>query len=113
MRKLFLVALVIATAGCARDEPPQQPIDRVRSVCPTDDHLRDMAIQVSTATYRNAPGSSRACPCPEDTFERNGQRVSCSGPGAIKPASWVMCQRSDVPASLLAQMKAKLPPRCT
>ena len=45
--------------------------------------------------------------------ERNRQQTSCSGPGAIKPALWVRCRRPDVPTSVAAKMKAKLPRPCT
>jgi hypothetical protein len=113
MRHEAAIALVMLLAGCAHEPPAARVVERVRTLCPTDDQLRDIAIEVSKATYRNAPGSSRECACPDDSYERNGKAVSCSAPGAIRPASWVMCRRSDVPAILVAEMKAKLPRRCT
>ena len=114
MRQVIVVAvLAIVVTGCASYQPrAAPPVQRVQIVCPTDDQLKDTAIEVSKATYRNAPGGSRTCACPNDTFERNGQQVPCASPGAIRPATWVMCQRTDVPVSLLAKMKAKLSRQC-
>src|SRR5262245_39983489 len=110
MRQLVVVALMIMTAACAGNDPPAQQriARRVNVLCPTDDQLKDMAIEASKATYRQAPGRSRTCACPEDIYVRSGEQVSCSAPGAIRPATWVMCRRRDVPSSLLATMKAKL-----
>jgi len=114
MRQGIVVAVfAIVALGCEGHQPRAVlPVERVHTICPTDDQLRDTAIEVSKATYRNAPRGSRTCACPDDKYERNGQQVPCDSPGAIQPATWVMCKRTDVPATLIARMKAKLPRQC-
>ena len=77
-------------------------------ICPTDDQLRDVAIAASRATYQHAPGGARSCACPTDTYVNRGATLPCNGPGAIKPSSWAMCSREQVPPTLVDEMRAKI-----
>ena len=127
MVRLLIVAAsaAIGLAACARDEASSvksgiqatRTVTRVKTkevrvevpICPSDDQLRDAAIEVSIATYRNAPNGSRTCACPSDTYTRLGLPMPCAGNTAIKPAEWVMCTREQVPDSVVASMRAKFP----
>lgn len=102
-------------AGCAVDTKVGQQAN-VRTVtktvvkklllpsCPTDDQLRDAAIEVSIATYRKAPGSSRSCACPGDRYIRQDIERDCTSFG-----TFVMCNREQVPGALLNAMKDRIP----
>jgi hypothetical protein len=118
---------LVALAACARDEQPQvTDIRRIEHttpvaptivtkvvraqtlICPSDDSLKDAAIEASKATYRNsATSGSKACACPDDHYSRLGVAMPCDGMTAIKPATWVMCSRDQVPPDLIAAMRAK------
>ena len=103
--RIGVLGLALCLSGCAHDRPitvVRLPAPVVR--CPSDNQLKDMAIKISIATYRQAPGGSRSCACPGDTYIRGGQETPCSAPGAIHPATWVFC-REDVPPDLIRQMR--------
>jgi hypothetical protein len=124
------VSVFMFLADCARDEPPVRsvaaaaagPLIRTTTrmvtkevrlevpMCPTDDHIRDTAIEASKVTCRSSTtAGTKACACPEDHYERLGVSMPCSGLSAIKPATWVMCSREQVPAALVVLMRAKFP----
>jgi hypothetical protein len=127
LRVMASILCILALAGCVRNEPPQikdfrqvehvapkspAVITRVVRVetpaCPSDDYLKDVAIEVSKATYRNSTASgSKACACPDDHYLRLGVALPCNGVSAIKPATWVMCSRDQVPPDLISTMRAK------
>lgn len=121
---MAIVVLASIVGGCVSSEAPEMaavrtvtrtvvkkvPVATPAVACPTNDQLRDAAIEVSKTTYRNALGGSRTCACPDDTYEHMGVRRSCSAPGAVKPSDWAMCSRDQVPQAVVDRMKAKLPP---
>ena len=89
----------------------QTVVERVEvpvAACPSDDQLRDAAIAASRATYANAPGGTRSCACPTDTYGNRGVTLSCNGAGAIRPSGWVMCERTHVFDEVVSEMKTKI-----
>jgi hypothetical protein len=112
-RVIACVALMLS--GCAYEAPPTQVVRKtvVNVSCPTDDEFRDMAIAASRDTYFKAPriykSGSGACPCREDTYERNGVKLKRGEHSAEAKKKWVLCKKDQVPATLIAEMKATVP----
>lgn len=111
--RVLLSSVLVLLAGCVSPQPEAvepRTLVQVVTKCPSEDQLRDAAVAASRATYRRAPGGSRTCPCSYDTYvDGHGKERWCGDPagGAVKPASWVMCQRSDVPAEVVKAMRNK------
>jgi hypothetical protein len=118
----FAICVALFLSGCAVDPPA--PIVRTKIVkeyvrqpggsgCPADDQIRDAAIAASRATYFKAPriyrSGSGACPCRNDTYEKDGVKLVCGNKSAEAKTGWVLCRREQVPATLLAELKSKIP----
>ncbi len=126
-----IVCVALLTSGCAFDPPPvtivqtktitkvvKEPviqIEKVRVACPTDDHIKDIAIAASRETYFKAPkisgsrSGSGDCPCRHDTFMQEGEVRLCGENSAEARGDWVMCHREKVPPDLVEKLKAKMP----
>ena len=107
-RAIVCVALILS--GCAHEAAPTQIVRKtvVNVSCPTDDEFRDMAIAASRDTYSKAPGGSRTCACRRDTYEWMGKKLPCGERSAEAKTGWLLCQRDQVPITLVAEMKAKI-----
>ena len=121
MRVVLALVLASALFGCASREVADSGSSTVRTVtrtvvnkvgvCPTDDQLRDAAIEVSKVDYQNRPtGGSKTGACAGDSYVNGGRTVLCGSPeaGAIGVAKGVMYSRNDVPPALVVEMKSKI-----
>jgi hypothetical protein len=101
LRVIACVALL--ASACAVDPPP--PTMTTRTVvkvvkvetakgCPSGDQIKDAAIAASRATYFKAPriyrSGSGACPCRDDTYEKDGSKLKCGDQSAEAKTGWVM-----------------------
>jgi hypothetical protein len=93
----------------------KQAVTEIRTVninCPTDDQIKDIAIAASRATYFKAPRIYRSgsgdCPCRHDTYEQNGKKLPCNEKSAEAKKHWVICDREDVPKTLVEELKVKM-----
>src|SRR5258708_38032373 len=113
-----LVAMV--AAGCVREPEPIRVVTRtvVKEVerktptpvaaCPSDAEIADGVVVAFVDIYSKVPGRPGTCPCPDSTYVHYGKVRSCSSPGAIKPAEWGYCSSQAVPATLIADIKARI-----
>jgi len=114
--RMFRVVILSAGSllvGCAREQPPMPRVATkvvvktmpAKDACPTRDEIADAMIASSRYVYASAPGSSRTCACPGDTY-MNGARVVVCGSheagAAGTPAAWGYCKREQVPDDLIA-----------
>jgi hypothetical protein len=106
-----VACVVLILSGCAYEAAPTRVVRRtiVNVSCPTDDEFRDMAIAASRNTYSKSPSHSGTCPCRADKYEWKGTLRECGEQSAEAKTGWVLCQRHQVPATLIAEMKSKIP----
>ena len=109
VRVIFCVALLLS--GCAFNPPvksaarvivkervlEKERVVEVNRACPTDAEIRDAAVVASQDIYKQAPGGSRTCPCPDSTAS-DGSR--CGDRGA---KGWLDCSREDDPCGEVAR----------
>ena len=108
-RVITCAALILS--GCAHEAAPTQVVRKtvVNISCPSDDEFCDMAIAASRDTYSKSPSNSGTCPCRHDTYERNGKKLPCGEQSVEAKTGWVLCHKHQVPATLIAEMKDKVP----
>jgi hypothetical protein len=106
-----VVCTALILSGCANEAAPTQIVRKtvVNVSCPTEHEFRDMAVAASRDTYSKSPGGSRTCACRKDTFEWKGKEQPCGERSAEAKKAWVLCEKDQVPATLIAEMKAKVP----